>query len=76
MSELGHSLPARFVPRRPDVDAQMSGMMAAAQSVGRRLVILKAGTELQIDAAFEQQGAQKFDALLECSIDLQFGACL
>jgi len=51
-------------PNRPDVDAQVNGMMAAAQSVGRRLVILKAGTELQINAAFEQQGTQKFDALL------------
>ena len=51
-------------PNRPDVDAQSNGMLTAAQSVGQRLMIVKAGTEHEIDASFEQQGDRRFDALL------------
>jgi putative ABC transport system substrate-binding protein len=36
----------------------------AAQSLGRPLVILKAGAERELDAVFENQSARKFDALL------------
>ena len=51
-------------PNRPDIDAQLSGMQRAAQSVGRPLVILKAGTERELDAVFENHRDSKFDALL------------
>ena len=39
-------------------------MQAAAQSIGQQLRILKAGTDSELDAAFEQQGDQRFGALL------------
>jgi ABC-type uncharacterized transport system substrate-binding protein len=51
-------------PNRPDIDAQLSGMQTAAQSVGRPLVILKTGTERELDAVFVNQSDRKFDALL------------
>jgi putative ABC transport system substrate-binding protein len=39
-------------------------MQAAAQSVGRNLSIVRAGNERELDASFEMQSQQKFDALL------------
>jgi putative ABC transport system substrate-binding protein len=50
-------------PYRPDVHTQLTGMQAAAQSVGRNLAIVRAGNERELDA-FEMQSQQKFDALL------------
>ena len=51
-------------PNRPDVDVQLNGMQVAAQSIGQELRILKAGTEREVDAAFEQQSDRRFDAML------------
>jgi putative ABC transport system substrate-binding protein len=51
-------------PNRPDIDAQLQGIQAAAQAVGQQLKILKAGTESDPDTAFKKQGGQTFDALL------------
>ena len=51
-------------PYRPDVHTQLTGMQAAAQSVGRNLSIVRAGNERELDASFEMQSQQKFDALL------------
>ena len=51
-------------PNRPDIVQQLSGIQIAVQSVGQRLLILKAGNERELDAVFDTQGEQKFDALL------------
>ncbi len=51
-------------PNRPDIVQQLSGIQTAVQSVGQRLLILKAGNERELDAVFNTQGEQKFDALL------------
>jgi putative ABC transport system substrate-binding protein len=50
-------------PNRPDTVQQLSGIQTAVQSVGHRLLILKAGNEHELDAVFDTQGKQ-FDALL------------
>ena len=39
-------------PNRPDIVQQLSGIQTAVQSVGQRLLILKAGNERELDAAF------------------------
>ena len=49
-------------PNRPDIVQQLSGIQTAVQLVGQRLLILKAGNERELDAAFSTE--QKFDALL------------
>jgi putative ABC transport system substrate-binding protein len=59
-----HEVAALVNPNRPDVDAQLNGIRAAAQSVGQQLKILKAGTESELDAIFDKRGDQMFDALL------------
>ncbi len=51
-------------PNRPDIVQQLSGIQIAVQSVGQRLLVLKAGNERELDAVFDTQGEQKFDALL------------
>ena len=59
-----HELAALVNPNRPDIEAQLDGIQAAAQSVGQRLKILKAGTDSELDAALKKQGDGTFDALL------------
>ena len=51
-------------PNRPDTVQQLSGIQTAVHSVGQRLLILKADNERELDAVFNAQGEQKFDALL------------
>jgi putative ABC transport system substrate-binding protein len=51
-------------PNRPDLDVQLSGIQAAAQSIGQPLPILKAGSERELDALFDLLSGQTFDALL------------
>jgi putative tryptophan/tyrosine transport system substrate-binding protein len=58
------SIAALVNPYRPDVQTQLTGMQDAAQSVGLNLLIVKAGDERELDASFEMNGQQKFDALL------------
>jgi putative tryptophan/tyrosine transport system substrate-binding protein len=58
------SIAALVNPYRPDVQTQLTGMQAAAQSVGLNLLIVKAGDERELDASFELKSQQKFDALL------------
>jgi putative tryptophan/tyrosine transport system substrate-binding protein len=58
------SIAALVNPHRPDVQTQLTGMQAAAQSVGLNLLIVKAGDERELDASFEMKGQQKFDSLL------------
>ena len=58
------SIAALVNPYRPDVQTQLTGIQAAAQSVGLNLLIVKAGDERELDASFEMNGQQKFDALL------------
>jgi ABC-type uncharacterized transport system substrate-binding protein len=59
-----HDLAALVNPNRPDIEAQLDGIQAAAQSMGQRLKILKAGTDSELDAALKKQGGGTFDALL------------
>ena len=42
-------------PNRPDIVQQLSGIQTAVQSVGQRLLILKAGNERELDAAFNSR---------------------
>jgi ABC-type uncharacterized transport system substrate-binding protein len=59
-----HEVAVLVNPNRPDIDAQLDGIQAAAQSVGQRLKILKAGTDSELDAALKKQDDGTFDALL------------
>ena len=45
-------------PNRPDVDLQLSGIQTAVQSVGHRLLILKAGNERELDDVFDTQASR------------------
>lgn len=51
-------------PNRPNVDAQLSELIAAAQSTGRQLTALRAGTPSDIDAVFAALDRQPIDAML------------
>jgi putative tryptophan/tyrosine transport system substrate-binding protein len=49
---------------RPEADAQLKSVQAAAQAVGRQLVVASAGSERDFDAAFETLVQQRAGALL------------
>jgi putative ABC transport system substrate-binding protein len=51
-------------PNRPDVASQVRDVQATADAIGRKLVIQKAGTEREIDSAFETFAHERVDALL------------
>ncbi len=51
-------------PNRPGVQAQSASLEAAAHSIGRRTVVLNAGSESEIDAAFANFATQGAGALL------------
>ena len=51
-------------PNFVDTEAQSTDVRAAAEAYGRRLVVLKAGNESEIDAVFSTIVTNKIDALL------------
>jgi ABC-type uncharacterized transport system substrate-binding protein len=51
-------------PNRPDVKSQLADVNAAGQAIGRELVVVPAGTENEIDAAFDKFAQQGIVALL------------
>ncbi|HEY3657548.1 MAG TPA: ABC transporter substrate-binding protein [Steroidobacteraceae bacterium] len=51
-------------PNRPDVETQLADVNSAGQAIGRTLVVLPAGTEDELNAAFEKFVQQGIVALL------------
>jgi putative ABC transport system substrate-binding protein len=51
-------------PKRPGVDAQSKELQAAAEAIGRQLVIQSSGTKDDIEAAIETLARQGAEALL------------
>jgi putative ABC transport system substrate-binding protein len=51
-------------PNEPTAESQISDVQAAAREVGQQLIILRAGTESEIDAAFVAIVQQRVGALL------------
>ncbi len=51
-------------PNRPGVEGQTNDLHAIAEAIGRQLVVEKAGTDPDIDTAFEQLAQQKIETLL------------
>jgi putative ABC transport system substrate-binding protein len=51
-------------PNRPNVDAQLKDVQAASGRIGRQLAILMAGTDREIDTAFESLAQRQIGALL------------
>jgi len=51
-------------PNEPTAESQISDVQAAAREVGQQLIILRAGTESEIDAAFAAIVQQRVGALL------------
>jgi ABC-type uncharacterized transport system substrate-binding protein len=51
-------------PNRPNVAVQIRDVQAAGDAIGRQVVILQAGTEREIDIAFETLVQQRVEALL------------
>jgi ABC-type uncharacterized transport system substrate-binding protein len=51
-------------PNRPSVDDQAKHVQAAARALGRQVVVQKAGSEQEIDTAFETLAREPVDALL------------
>jgi putative ABC transport system substrate-binding protein len=51
-------------PSRPNVDEQLKDVQAAARRIGRELVILRAGTDRDINTAFETLAQRRIGALL------------
>jgi putative tryptophan/tyrosine transport system substrate-binding protein len=54
-------------PNSPDTERQLRELPVAAGSIGQRIVILKAGTEREVEAAFASIPAERIDALLIAS---------
>jgi ABC-type uncharacterized transport system substrate-binding protein len=55
---------ALFNPNRPGVGAQIQDLVATAQSGGRQLVVMSAGTEAELEAVFATRVRQPVDALV------------
>jgi putative ABC transport system substrate-binding protein len=51
-------------PNRPDSDAQVRDAQTAAQTIGQQLVVLRAGTERDLDNVFSTLVEQRVGALL------------
>ena len=51
-------------PSRPGVQAQSRGLEATAHTIGRQIVVLSAGSESDLDAAFARLAEQGAGALL------------
>lgn len=51
-------------PKRPNVDTQLKDVQVAARGIGRQLAILSAGTDRDIDSAFETLVQRRIGALL------------
>jgi putative ABC transport system substrate-binding protein len=51
-------------PNRPNVDTQLKDVQAAARRIGRQLAVLSAGTDRDIDTAFETLAQRRIGALL------------
>jgi putative tryptophan/tyrosine transport system substrate-binding protein len=51
-------------PHRPDVESQLKDVHSGAKAIGRQLVVLRPGTESEINTAFDTLAQQKVDALL------------
>lgn len=59
-----HVIGALIDGNRPEADDQTQSLQAAAQSVGRQLVVVRVGTEREFDPAIASLVAQKADALV------------
>jgi putative ABC transport system substrate-binding protein len=55
---------ALFNPNRPGVEAQIQDFVSAAQAAKRRLVVIRAGTELELETAFATNMRQPIDAVV------------
>jgi putative ABC transport system substrate-binding protein len=51
-------------PTNPNNESETSYMLAAASAMGRKLVVVKASTEREVDAAFASLVQQRADALI------------
>jgi putative ABC transport system substrate-binding protein len=54
-------------PNSPDTERQLRELPEAASSIGQRIVILKAGSERDVEAAFASIAAEQVEALLIAS---------
>jgi putative ABC transport system substrate-binding protein len=59
-------------PNSPDTERQLRELPAAAGLVGQRLIILKAASETDVEAAFAAVSAQRIEALLVASSPAYF----
>jgi len=58
-----NAIGALFNPNRPGVEAQLKELVATAQTGGRQLIVLRAGTEAELETVFATL-AQPVDALV------------
>jgi putative ABC transport system substrate-binding protein len=54
-------------PNSPDTERQLRELPKAASSIGQRIIILKAGSERDVEAAFASIAAERVEALLIAS---------
>ncbi len=54
-------------PNSPDTERQLRELPIAARQIGQKLIILKTGSEPDVEAAFSAVGAQHIEALLVAS---------
>jgi putative tryptophan/tyrosine transport system substrate-binding protein len=59
-----NTIGALFNPNRPGVEAQIQDFVATAQAATRRLIVIRAGTEPELEAAFATRMRQPVDALV------------
>jgi putative ABC transport system substrate-binding protein len=58
------TLGALVNPNRPDLDAQLTDLLQAARSMGVNLVVIRAGSERELDAVVDEARQQDIQALL------------
>src|SRR5262249_44550350 len=51
-------------PRSPDSEAQLKGLQAAAHAIGQQIVVVEAGSDGELDAAFATLAHHRVDALI------------
>jgi putative ABC transport system substrate-binding protein len=51
-------------PTNPNTEPEITDMLAAASAMGRKLLVVRASTEREVDAAFESLVQQRGDALI------------
>src|SRR6516165_6402536 len=60
-------------PNNPNADIEMKAAQTAASSLGKKLLVLRASSENEIDAAFETMAQQRGGALLGATDTFLFG---